>query len=233
MAAIERTLDTVEARLGHRFKDRTLLATALTHTSAVPPGRAGSYQRLEFLGDRVLALAVASLLHRSFPAAEEGELANRLNALVRRETCALVAAALDLGSALRLGPSERGAGRKKTAILADVAEAVIAAIYLDSGFETACRFVEAHWGPLTTAAAEPERDAKTMLQEWAQGRSLPTPVYAATGRTGPDHAPLFTVRVAIPGLEPGEGTGRSKRIAEQAAAEGVLVREGVRAAPEG
>jgi ribonuclease-3 len=232
--ALDSALQALEGRLGHRFGDRRLLLTALTHRSALGSDKASreSYQRLEFLGDRVLALAVASMLHQSYPKAEEGELASRLNALVRRETCAEVAVALDMGAAIRLGPSERGSGgRKKSAILGDVAEAIIAAIYLDAGYAAAARFVEANWKPLMAAATEPYRDPKTTLQEWAQGRGLPTPAYEATGRDGPDHAPRFTVEVRIQGLAAGEGQGRSKREAEQAAAEAVLIREGVWISP--
>jgi len=225
-----RPLDVVAERLGHVFANREGLSRALTHRSAVPGDRAAheSYQRHEFLGDRVLALVVADMLYRAHPKADEGDLARRLNQLVRRETCAEVAAELGLGEAIRLGTGERqSGGRQKEAILGDVAEAVIAAIYLDGGFEAARAFVERHWRPRMEGLSGPLRDAKTMLQEWAQGRGLPTPVYEAIDRSGPDHAPEFTVRVTVGSGPAGEGRGKSKRDAEQAAAQGVLVREGL------
>lgn len=227
----QKALEALQERLGYRFRDREPLVRALTHRSAVPGDRVAheSYQRLEFLGDRVLALVVSEMLYRAHPKADEGDLARRLNSLVRRETCAEVAVALDLGSAIRLGAGERqSGGRRKDAILGDVAEAVIAAVYLDGGFEQARDFVERNWRPRMESLSGSLRDAKTTLQEWAQGRGLPTPAYEAIGRSGPDHAPLFTVRVTIGESGPsGEGQGKSKRDAEQAAATGVLTREGI------
>jgi ribonuclease-3 len=220
-------LAAIEARIGHVFADRRLLAQALTHTSAVS-NAADSYQRLEFLGDRVLALGVAGMLYRAYPKADEGELARRLNALVKRETCAEVAKSLHLGEAVRLGGGEaQTGGRTKVAILGDIAEAVIAAIYLDAGVAPALAFVERNWAARMKTAAGAQRDAKTTLQEWAQGRGLPTPTYRQTDRTGPDHDPMFTIAVEIPGVEMATGTGRSKREAEQNAAAAVLVREAI------
>lgn len=221
------TLDEIETRIGHRFADRGLLALALTHTSAIQVAT-DSYQRLEFLGDRVLALTVAGMVYRSFPKADEGELARRLNALVKRETCAEVAIQLGLGDAVRLGSGEaQSGGRKKAAILGDIAEAVIAAVYLDAGFETARDFVERLWHDRMMSATGPLRDAKTTLQEWLQGKGLAAPVYRQVGRTGPDHDPLFTIAVDLVGCDGAEGAGRSKREAEQNAATRVLVREGL------
>ncbi|MER2607044.1 MAG: ribonuclease III [Siculibacillus sp.] len=222
------SLDEIEARIGHVFADRALLVRALTHTSAVTaPG--DSYQRLEFLGDRVLALTVAGMVYRAFPSADEGELARRLNALVKRETCADVALALGLGGVVRLGSGEaQSGGRTKAAILGDIAEAVIAAIYLDAGFAPASAFVERLWTERMMSARGPLRDAKTTLQEWLQGKGLPAPVYRLVSRSGPDHDPLFTIAVDIAGPVAGEeGSGRSKREAEQIAAARVLVREGL------
>ncbi|WP_333824387.1 ribonuclease III [Pinisolibacter sp.] len=219
--------DALEARIGHRFADRTLLARALTHTSAVG-NAAASYQRLEFLGDRVLALTVAGMVYRAFPQADEGELARRLNALVKRETCAEVARELQLGEAVRLGSGEaQSGGRAKSAILGDIAEALIAAIHLDAGFEVASAFVERHWRERMMTARGPLRDAKTTLQEWLQGRGLAAPTYRQVSRTGPDHDPLFTIAADLVGEEGAHGTGRSKREAEQNAATRVLVREGL------
>ena len=220
-------LDALEARVGHRFADRRLLERALTHTSAVT-NAAESYQRMEFLGDRVLALTVAGMVYRAFPQADEGELARRLNALVKRETCAEVARELCLGEVMRLGSGEaQSGGRGKTAILGDVAEALIAAIHLDAGFETARIFVESRWTERMMAARGPLRDAKTTLQEWLQGRGLAAPGYRLVSRSGPDHDPLFTIAVDIAGVDGETGTGRSKREAEQNAATRVLVREGL------
>lgn len=220
-------LDALEARIGHRFADRSLLERALTHTSAVGSA-AESYQRLEFLGDRVLALTVAGMVYRAFPGADEGELARRLNALVKRETCAEVARELRLGDTVRLGSGEaQSGGRAKAAILGDIAEAVIAAIHLDAGFETASAFVERLWTERMLSARGPLRDAKTTLQEWLQGRGLAAPTYRQVSRSGPDHDPLFTIAVDIVGVEGAAGTGRSKREAEQNAATRVLVREGL------
>ena len=208
-------------RLGHRFARPELLVRALTHPSAAHRrgAREDSYERLEFLGDRVLGLIVADLLLRRFPEENEGELALRHAGLVRRETLAQIAEELDLGSHLRLAKGEAAAGeRDNPAILADSCEAVISAVYLDGGLDAARALVEPLWTPLLEAALEPPRDAKTILQEWAQARGLPLPDYREVGRTGPDHGPVFTVEVAVQGHPPAAGEGRSKRLAEQAAA---------------
>ncbi len=220
----------LKAALVYEFKDLELLRVALTHASALDPADtvAGSYQRLEFLGDRVLGLVVASMLHHHFPKADEGELARRFNHMVKRETCAEIASELGVGDAMRIGQAEaQTGGRKKTALLADICEAIIAAIYLDGGFDAADAFVRRLWEPRMLSWTGPLRDAKTTLQEWAQSKSLPTPRYEVASREGPDHAPSFTVSVIVQGLKNGEGTGGSKRIAEQHAAEAVLRREGV------
>ena len=159
----------LEARLGYRFRDQELAELALTHLSAQAAGR--SYQRLEFLGDRVLGVVVAAQLYNAFPQASEGELSIRLAKLVRRETCAEIAAEWDVGPHVALGPGEaRGGGRKKTAILSDVCESLIGAVYVDGGFEAARALILRAWGGRLTAEAEPARDAKTAVQEWAQAR---------------------------------------------------------------
>lgn len=228
-------LSDIEARLGHVFVDRTLLARALTHPSAVSAAdkRHATYQRLEFLGDRVLGLAVAAMLFDQDPTVDEGSMSRRLSDLVRAETCAEVAAALELGRALQVGPSETRAGvTKRGSVLSDICEAVIGAIYVDAGWEPARAFVERHWRPLVEKTPLRLRDAKSELQEWAQGRAMPTPFYRLIERTGPDHAPQFTIAVVVPGLAEATGVGRSKREAEIAAATGVLLREGIWA-PEG
>lgn len=219
----------MEEALGYRFRDGALLREALTHGSATGTGdRRASYQRLEFLGDRVLGLVVADMLHTAFPDDDEGRLAPRFNALVRRETCARVARTLGLGEHLILGQSEVvSGGRRKNAILADVCESVIGAIYRDGGLAAARAFVERHWREQMEITPRPARDAKTTLQEWAQGRGLAPPAYELVERAGPDHAPSFTVRVAVSGADPATGRGATKRDAEQSAASACLVALGV------
>lgn len=221
----------LETTIGYRFSDEAMLERALTHISALKgaQGRTASYQRLEFLGDHVLGLAVSAMLFETFPKADEGELSRRLADLVRRETCADVARAIDIGPALRLGHSESNAGgRSRVAILADVCESLIGAIFLDGGYKAAADFVERFWSERMRKPARPLRDPKTVLQEWAQARGLPTPSYREVERTGPHHDPVFRVAVSLPQRDPAEGKGRSKRVAEQAAAAALLAREGVR-----
>ena len=220
----------LETRIGYRFTDAAMLECALTHISALKGARnrAGSYQRLEFLGDHVLGLVISDMLYRAFPKADEGELSRRLADLVRKETCAEIARTIDLGAAVRLGSSEANAGaRKRPAILADVCEAVIGAVYLDGGYKAAGELVDRLWQVRMRATAQPLRDPKTVLQEWAQARGLPTPAYREVARSGPDHNPEFRVAVQLPAFAPAEGMGRSKRAAEQAAAAAMLAREGV------
>ncbi|WP_306225657.1 ribonuclease III [Bosea beijingensis] len=217
----------LEAALGHRFADQSLLATALTHMSA-EDSRLASYQRLEFLGDRVLGLSVAELLFRQFPQSEEGNLSRRLADLVRKETCAEVALGWNLGQFMRLGEGEiLGGARKNKAILADACEAIIGAVFIDGGYEAARALVERAFGERMLKPVRPLRDAKTALQEWAQGKGYPTPTYSERGRSGPDHAPVFVVAAKITGLADAEARGPSKRLAEQAAAETFLRREGL------
>ncbi len=219
----------LEERIGHSFAEKVLLDSALTHISALSgKSRTGSYQRLEFLGDHVLGLVISDMLFRAFPKAEEGELSRRLADLVRREACAEVARAIELGSVIKLGASEANAGgRRRLAILADVCEALIGAVFLDGGYPAAATMIERLWGERMRAPARPLLDPKTVLQEWAQARGLPTPLYREVERTGPHHDPEFRVSVALPDLRPAEGLGRSKRAAEQAAAAALLAREGV------
>jgi ribonuclease-3 len=221
-------------RIDYRFSDETLLDRALTHISALSgKSRSGSYQRLEFLGDRVLGLVISEMLLRNYPKADEGELSKRLADLVRRETCADVARVMDIGSALRLGNSESNAGgRRRTAILADVCESLIGAVFLDGGYPAAVKLIDKFWSERMRALSRPPRDAKTALQEWAQGRGLPTPSYKEVERKGPHHNPEFRVAVVLPDREAAEGQGRSKRAAEQAAAAAMLAREGVEFAQE-
>ncbi len=221
-------LASLEERLGHRFRDVALLDQALTHKSFVTGRKHASNQRLEFLGDRVLGLAVAEMLYASYPGNLEGELSQRHTALVRNETCVEVAQLLDLGPHLRLGSGERNAGGERNpSILGDACEAVIGAVFLDGGYEPARAMIERYWRPLMTATAQAPRDAKALLQEWALGRGLPVPNYREVERSGPDHKPLFRVAVELPGILPVDGIGPSKREAERAAASAMLAREGV------
>ena len=211
-------------RLGHDFENPALLVRALTHASIASATRPDN-QRLEFLGDRVLALVMSEALFQADANASEGQLAPRFNALVRRETCADVARAVDLGVALKLGRSEiLSGGRRKQALLADAMEAVIAAVYLDGGYEAARRVVLRIWGTRIAAVDSDARDAKTALQEWAQARGQVPPDYTEISREGPDHAPVFTIEARLASGEAEVATAPTKRQAEQAAADILLAR---------
>lgn len=207
------------ARLGHVFARPWLLHEALTHPSMAGAGPGRTYERLEFLGDRVLGVIVADLLFHRFPDESEGDLARRHSALVRREALFEVAREIGLGSHLMLskGEAESGGG-DNPAILADACEAVIAALFLDGGLEAAARFVTAHWKERMEAEARPPRDAKTALQEWAQGAGKPLPSYRVVSTEGPPHEPVFAVELRVEGVEPVIARGPTKRAAEQAAA---------------
>ncbi|MFM2354410.1 MAG: hypothetical protein RLZZ528_146 [Pseudomonadota bacterium] len=217
-------LSAFEARIGHRFARPDLLVTAVTHASIGSPTRPDN-QRLEFLGDRVLGLVMAEALLAADESAAEGQLAPRFNALVRREMCAEVARDTGLGDVLKLGRSEMmSGGRRKDALLADAMEAVIAAVYLDAGFEAARAVILRLWGGRIGGVKADARDAKTALQEWAQARGLPPPSYTETGRSGPDHQPLFRIEVRLDNGAAEVAEAGSKRQAEQAAAERLLAR---------
>lgn len=211
-------------RIGHQFREPDLLMRAVTHASISSVTRPDN-QRLEFLGDRVLGLAMAEALLRADPQASEGQLAPRYNALVRKETCADVAREIGLGDVLKLGRSEMmSGGRRKDALLGDALEAVIAAVYMDAGFEAAQAVVLGLWRDRIAAVEADSRDAKTALQEWAQARGLPPPVYVEQGRTGPDHQPVFTVEVRLENGAVERAAAGTKRQAEQAAAKALLAR---------
>ena len=211
-------------RIGHQFRQPDLLMRAVTHASISSVTRPDN-QRLEFLGDRVLGLAMAEALLRADPQASEGQLAPRYNALVRKETCADVAREIGLGDVLKLGRSEMmSGGRRKDALLGGALEAVIAAVYMDAGFEAAQAVVLGLWGDRIAAVEADSRDAKTALQEWAQARGLPPPVYVEQGRTGPDHQPVFTVEVRLENGAVERAAAGTKRQAEQAAAKALLAR---------
>ena len=212
------------ARIGHTFTRPELLVRAVTHASISGPQRPDN-QRLEFLGDRVLGLVMAEALLAADKAATEGQLAPRYNALVRKESCAEVARSVDLGAVLKLGRSEMlSGGRRKEALLGDAMEAVIAAVYLDAGFEAARGVVLRLWGDRIGRVEADARDAKTALQEWAQARGLPPPAYAEVDRKGPDHQPLFTIEARLASGEAAQATAGAKRAAEQAAAAALLAR---------
>ncbi|MGQ0564060.1 MAG: ribonuclease III [Gemmobacter sp.] len=215
-------LKAFEARLGHPFRNPELLLRALTHASLGTPTRP-SNERLEFLGDRVLGLAMAEALLAADEGAAEGRLAPRLNALVRLETCADVARDVGLGEVLKLGRSEMlSGGRRKDALLGDAMEAVIAAVHLDGGFEAARALVLRLWADRIAGVEADARDAKSALQEWAQGRGLAVPDYVELDRDGPDHKPQFTVEVRLASGQVASARAGTKRAAEQAAATALL-----------
>lgn len=213
-------------RIGYRFVDPGLLVRAVTHASLSTETRPDN-QRLEFLGDRVLGLVMAETLLAADPEATEGQLAPRFNALVRKEACADVARQIDLGAVLKLGRSETmSGGRRKEALLGDAMEAVIAAVYLDAGFDTARDMIIRLWGRRIDTVKADARDAKTALQEWAQARGQTPPVYTEVSRSGPDHAPVFTIEARLDTGEATRASAPSKRAAEQAAANDLLAKLG-------
>lgn len=217
----------LEALIGYVFSDKDRLDRAITHASA-RPGKGSNYERLEFLGDRVLGLCVAEMLFRTFRDAKEGELSVRLNQLVSAESCAAVADELELHRFIRTGADvKKLTGKAMLNVRADVVESLIAAIYLDGGLEAARGFILANWQGRAARAEGARRDAKTELQEWAHARFGLTPNYRVDERSGPDHDPRFTVTVEIRGVAPETGIDRSKRAAEQAAATRILEREGI------
>jgi ribonuclease-3 len=218
----------VERGTGYAFREPRLLMTALTHVSSIKANdrETVSYQRLEFLGDRVLGLIVSDLLYKLYPQADEGELSKRLADLVRKESCAAIGEEIGLTDLIQIGPGGNG-GRLRASVLGDVCEALIGAIYLDGGLPAAHDMVARLWGARLKKPFSALRDPKTVLQEWALGRGMPVPVYREVARTGPDHKPEFCIAVSLPGLEAAQGRGASKQAAEKAAASSMLVREGV------
>jgi ribonuclease-3 len=217
-------LDAFEAHIGHRFTNRVIIEQALSHASAVDSGRATiSYERLEFVGDRVLGLVAALVLSETYPAADEGGLSVRLNAVVAAPACARAARRAGIPTVLRLSrDEERKGGRDKERILGDAAEAVCAALFFDAGLPAARRFVETFWAEEFARVTTRPRDPKNTLQEWAAASGRSTPMYRVVRREGPDHAPRFQVEVAVSGAQPGLGEGASKRDAERAAARALL-----------
>ncbi len=213
----------LEAALGHRFAEPALLEEALTHRSAAANRRDPGYERLEFLGDRVLGLCIAAMLFRHFSSEAEGKLAVRHTDLVRRETLAEIALQLDLGSHVRMS-RDAGAngGRDNATVLSDVLEAILAALFVDGGLVVVEAFVQRYRAERMKTTRRPPRDAKTRLQEWALGRGLALPSYAMIEQTGPDHAPAISVSCVVEGLAETNAVAGSKRAAEQLAADRML-----------
>lgn len=217
----------IAKRLGYSFKDKALLRHALTHASS--QRKHDDYQRLEFLGDRVLGLVVAEYLFKTYPKHREGHMSARHSQLVRGAICAEAGKTLSLTDFIVIGQGGRNKGLAvNAAIMGDVVEALMAAIYLDGGLEAARQFIIRNWQPFLTSRITVEKDAKTFLQEWALARSLPIPAYGVVSREGPEHAPDFVVEVQVRGREPTLGKGKNKRIAEQDAAIKFLARENIR-----
>ncbi|MGI9352266.1 MAG: ribonuclease III [Rhizobiaceae bacterium] len=225
----QRHLERLEKRLGYRFNSQNELEQALTHSSVRKNSEDDyHYERLEFLGDRVLGLCIADTLVRKFPSASEGELSLRLNSLVRGDTLSAIADELSLHEFIRTGDDLKNvSGKRLKSVRADVVEALIASVYLDGGLEASCDLIVRLWGERLEDVSTARQDCKTALQEWAHSMQLDTPKYRQTGKSGPDHEPVFTVEVKVIGRLAGKGTGRTKRLAEQAAAKEVLIREGV------
>jgi len=217
-------LKAFEARIGHSFAKPELLTRAVTHASLSSATRPDN-QRLEFLGDRVLGLVMAEALLVADPAAAEGQLAPRFNAMVRKETCAEVARDVGLGEVMKLGRSEMlSGGRRKDALLGDAMEALVAAVFIDGGLEAARGVILRLWSGRIQRVEADARDPKTSLQEWAQARAMPPPRYVEAARQGPDHQPLFTVEVTLQSGEAEQASAGSKRAAEQQAARALLAR---------
>ncbi len=217
-------MERLEAALGYTFRDKGLLAQALTHTSASKATRM-SNERLEFLGDRVLGLVIAHVLYQHYADESEGALAKRQARLVSRETLLSVADTLEVKAYLQVAANDAILKQARArGLLADAVEAIIAAVYVESGFDKAKGVVERLWQPHLTTDAAPPQDAKSALQEWAQARGLPTPSYTEKQRTGPAHRPEFVMEVSVQGHEAITASGASKKIAEQRAAEALLAK---------
>lgn len=215
------SLAALQEALGHKFSDATLLATALTHASVVHGAK--NNERLEFLGDRVLSLAMAQWLYTAYPQEKEGDLAKRHALLVAKSSLLQVAEALDLAHHVRLSHGEsKSGGSKKDTILADCLEAIIGAMFLDGGYVVTDAFIHRHWGKLVSTHTAPPEDAKSKLQVWAQQRGLPLPEYRLVSRTGPDHQPVFEVEVSVRNAGAISAVAPSKQSAEKEAATRML-----------
>lgn len=205
-----------EYLIAYHFKDKDLLRCALTHSS-IAPAPSKSYERLEFFGDRILGLVLSDWLYQAFPQADQGELTNRFHALARQEYLAAICTKLEIQNCLL---HEKGSKRlaERPSVQADIIEAIIAALYLDGGLEAASRFIKTHWQvneEIPDALAE---NPKSALQEWAAAQKIPLPAYKLFSQTGSDHEPEFCVQVHLTGFPAETGIGRSRKIAERAAA---------------
>ncbi len=226
MARVADSTAALQKALGHKFRDKALLRQALTHSSARDGKAADDNERMEFLGDRVLGLAIAELISEMNPDAREGDLARLFNTLVQRGACAEIAVDIKLGEHLLLSGSElTSGGRAKASILSDACEAVLGAVFLDAGYLIARKVVRKLWLPRIGVGTDAARDPKTALQEWAQARKKGLPLYVEVERAGPDHAPQFTSEVRVGTLTAARGAGTNKRMAEQDAARVFLERE--------
>ncbi len=210
------SLDLLQQVINHQFRDAGLLVAAMTHAST---GTDTNYERLEFLGDRVLSLVMAALLYAHFPEEPEGDLAKRHAALVQGALLAVIAREINLGDYLILSDSERASGGAENEnMLADGLEAMFGALYLDAGLAPCAALIEKLWGDRVNKLSAPPQDPKTALQEWAQQRGLPLPLYEVLARSGPDHAPQFTMRVTVQGFTPAQATAGTRRAAEKQSA---------------
>jgi ribonuclease-3 len=231
---VSKRFGSLEARLGYQFADYDNIERALTHSSVRKKANcAFQYERLEFLGDRVLGLIIADMLFKNYSLANEGELSLRLNSLVNGKFLAEISDELKLHEFIRTGSDLKElTGTRMKNVRADVLEAVIGSIFLDGGLKSAAEFIDRFWGTRLYDDATARRDSKTELQEWSHSKQLGTPKYKEISRSGPDHDPIFIVAVLIEGMKEAEGTGSSKRAAEQAAAGKMLIREAVWKAKE-
>ena len=209
-------IEELQKKIGYVFKDPDLLRTALTHSST---GGEENYERLEFLGDRVLGLVIASLLYKKFPNEQEGDMAKRLASLVQGQTLAELSERLSLGQYIFFSSAEAAAGgAHNDHILADVFEALIGALYIDGGYDYCSTLIETHWQDVLYTMREPPQHPKTAVQEWAQSNGLPLPEYEIASQSGPDHAPVFEVCLKVKGHPPIMVKGRSRADAEKKAA---------------
>ena len=220
-------MDKIEKALSYSFKDHSLLEEALTHPSIskqkCDKKTFFNYERFEFLGDAVLGLVIAELLINKYPNEKEGALAKRLAGLVRGEALVTVARKLNIGDFIRMTQGEEVmGGRDNESNIENTLEAIIGAIYIDSGLESAREFISRHWLSLIDEMKVPPKDPKTELQEWSQGRGQPIPEYKVIKQTGPSHDPFFEISVKVEGLEEVVADGNSKKKAEKNAAKKLL-----------
>lgn len=211
-------MDRLQHKINYRFKKTELLKAALTHSS-ISSNVGKNYERLEFLGDRLLGVAVASMLYKTFSAEPEGNLSQRFVALVCKETVAEVARKIGLGQFILVADEEI---RNSENVLCDVCEALIGALYLDAGINEAMKFVENYWSDLIDKRVSPPKDAKTLLQEVAHIKGLGAPAYKVVKRSGLEHEPIFTVEVSLGCDFTAQGKGHNKKLAEFAAATKML-----------